>query len=153
MFCDVVFLILINLWLDTYEQHIFHNLEKCFESIRRQRWLALNLRYNRSEMERLSIRGDKNIAYRISRNLAYGQFGRRFSCGGTTRAHQGCVLRDRQVIEYGPDDQNSAKFCPRKTSSTKSILPFQTFGKALNIDDDLVKQLFTLLHTSHSYLR
>lgn len=51
-------------------------LKKCRKKTR----VASNRRFNRPKMERLSIQGDKNTAYRISRNLAYGQFARRFSC-------------------------------------------------------------------------
>lgn len=59
----------------------------------------------RREAERLSIQENKDTADHISRNVAYGQFARRFSYSGTTRAHQGCVLRGGQVIECGPDDR------------------------------------------------
>lgn len=47
----------------------------------------------------VNFRRQDSFADSFSRNVTYGQFARRLPCRGTTCAHQGFVLRGRQVID------------------------------------------------------
>lgn len=79
--------------------------EKYFKTVIKTKNTTIISSHIRRKAERLSIQEDKDTADHISKNAAYGQFARRFSYSGTTRAHQGCVLRGGQVIECVPDDR------------------------------------------------
>lgn len=85
---------------------------------------AINIKPQiRRKAERLSIQEDKDTADHISRNVAYGQFARRFSYTAERRVPiRGAFLGAGRWSNMDQMTENFAKFYLRKTLSCPSCL-------------------------------